>query len=331
MCRLPIDADKLACFKKMTASLEAPKDPVNWNAVTQTELDEALDIHRHHAAEKKEAKRRVAANDWHIRSTTDIGKKNDEAAKLALTRTNGQNTGMAKIAVLYVRKAGIADFLSDTQSDSEKTYLGIGLHRDDSKPTQLISSSNVRFGYRKVFQGRAEDAEGAARAGWLSIARQNDHIAAKATLQLDAGYEYSKRWYLADKYDRVAHDRLLRVQLNPFSDRTLKSAAAKTSTSGMGLTVEAEIYQPTHVGWLEKSKNSLLPGHLNISSTRLVGSSGARSYSTMNKWELTWVLAKSPIALSQTSISLAREVGSNFREGIANDAKTSLTLDYKFN
>lgn len=110
-------------------------------------------------------------------------------------------------------------------------------------------------------------------------------------------------------------------------------AGNNTRTSGAGAGFNFSWYRPTDVAWIPKSvqDSNVLPDRWNFSSLRNVGTSGVKQYSTIHKLEFKWSLSQSASDHFQPSITLAREVGGNFREGLKPSAKTLLTLDLKYN
>jgi hypothetical protein len=329
---LPSDADKLACFKKMTVGIKPPDKQLPWNAETQAKLDTSVEKHNYFAAKDGASEEKHADDRWFLRSTTQIGDDNVKPAKIALTRSKGDVAGIARAAVIYVDRGGISDALGLEVAGDESWYVGVGVHRDDTVAAKKVSTSDLRLGYRKAFSVFPKKTDGKAVGSWVSIARLNDHVASNAQIQTDLGVEAAYRWLKLSKYDEVEHDRSVKITFNPFSDKTFSDPTGNnTRTSGIGLGLALSWYRPTDVDWIPKTISNALPDRWSFTSLRNVGTASTKQYSTLHKLGFSWAFAKNDSASLQPSITLAREVGANFREGLASSAKTLLTLDVKLN
>jgi hypothetical protein len=328
---LPTDSQIADCVRAIVAGIAKPKEQKAWNAQTQQELADANDKYVVISKEAKAIKQARADDNLFLRKTTDLGKANKAPAQLTLTRSNDQTVGVARAALIHVNAEGLANAFS-LDKKRQKFYYGVGIHRDDTDAAKRIFTTDLRLGYRHGFHVRQEDTAGVEQVGWISLTRLNNHIANTAQLQTEVGYDWSRRWFEADKYDRILFDRQVNIKINPFSDRTIKDPAGlKPTTTGVGVGLDFTWYQPTDVKWIPKASKQYLPDSWNFSTLRNVGTGSAKQYSTLNKLSFTWDLARSATAGLQPSLSLAREVGSNFREGITPAAKTLLTLDVKYN
>lgn len=330
---LPTDQQIAACVKALTAGLDKPKpnDQKKWDAVTQTELAEANEKFVFANDEKKAYKLAHANDHLFLRQTTDLGKENKAPAQLTLTRTDGQTVGVARAALIHVNAEGLVKALN-LDKKKQKLYYGVGLHRDDTDATKRIFTTDLRLGYRHGFHVRQEDTPGVEQVSWISLTRLNNHVANTAQLQTEVGYDWSYRWFEADKFDRIKFDRQVNIKINPFSDHTIKDPTGlKPTTTGVGLGLDFSWYKPTDVAWVPKAGKPYLPDRWNFSTLRNVSTGATKQYSTINKLGFTWELARSEVDSLQPSLTLAREVGGNFREGIVPTAKTLLTLNVKYN
>jgi hypothetical protein len=322
---LAIDTEKLACFMQMSKEFKA-KDPSKWNGELQNKLTaqvtKQVDLDAIEAAnEATHAKDRLF-----LRGSTDVGKLDDKPAQIALTRADNQSSGLIRAALVYMNKQKL------THDGDERYYIGLGIHRDDSKPTALVHTSDIRLGYEKVFQFRKKDTPGIEQRSWLSVTRLNRLASDERSYQLDLGYRASRRWFEQDRLDRVSFDRLAAIKLNPFLDHTRSNTTGVTTrTQGIGLGLDFSWYRPTAVNWLPGGDSQYVPDHLVASTLRNVGLGSTPQYSTINKLGLVWDFARNPSNRTQSSLSLTREVGANFRDDISQSAKTLLTLDVKFN
>jgi hypothetical protein len=333
--------DRLACFDAMSKNEKEAAEVVrtkkglpvpSWDTDTKSKLAKAVDKDEKQSAKAKLDKEKAAKAQWFLRATTDMSDINKEGAKISMTRSQDRAIGVGKAALIYVEKEGIGSFLKLNPNNQEKLYVGLGFHRDDTDLAKKVATNDFRLGYRRAFQIREKDSSGLEQYAWFSLGKINDHVADTSKSQIDMGWNGSKRWYDDDEDKRVLFDRKIALQINPFSDRIFKDPAGlKPRTSGVGIELKYDWYQPTHVDWLTDETKRTLPDWVTFSSLRNVGTAGTKQYSTMNTLKFKWDLAFSADKSMQPSISLYREVGSNFRKAIASSAKTMLTLDVKYN
>jgi hypothetical protein len=314
---------RLACFDRLVEKMKPEEiKPFTEKAQAKSEhnIKKGQDYDELHAKDR-----------WFLRSTTQLGDENIKPARVALTRSNSNTTGVARAALIYADKGGIGDALSLGKGD-EKWYAGIGIHRDDSVVAKKISTSDLRLGYAKTFSVFPKAEKGKAVNSWASLARLNDHIASNSKIQTDLGIDAAFRWIDLAEFGDVKYDRRIKLTFNPFSDKIVSDPNGNNSrTSGIGLGLGLSWYRPTEVDWIPKSVSNTLPDRWSFNSLRNVGTASTKQYSTLNKLDFTWLLARSNKDHFQPSITLAREVGANFREGVAPSAKTLLTLDLKYN
>jgi hypothetical protein len=315
---------RLACFDRLVEKIKPEEiKPFTEKAQRQSEygLKKEQDYEEKHANDR-----------WFLRSSTQLGDDNTKPAQIALTRSNSNTTGVANAAIVYATKGGLGEALGLGVKGEEKWYVGVGIQRDDTVATKKVSNSNIRLGYAKAFSVFPKKEKGSAVKSWLSIGRQNDHVAKNAQIQTDLGIEAAYRWIDLTDFKEVKYDRRIMLKFNPFSDKVVNDPSGiNPRTSGVGLGLGLSWYRPTDVEWMPQSLSNVFPDRWSFNSLRNVGTAGTKQFSTFNKLGFTWLLAKSDKDHFQPSITLAREVGANFREGLAPSAKTLLTLDLKYN
>lgn len=325
---------RLECFDRVVKDLNQEKygkpvssDSWSFDDQNKTKTDDAREVFLHHEAAKVTLKKEHAGDRVFFRGSTDIGKKNEDAAQIALMRSGEQTTGSINAAVLYVSNGGILGFpLLDEESKS-RFYLGVGTKRDDSDANAKVATNDVRVGYRRAHGIPREDEKtGHNKFLWISFARVANIAQKKIQNQVEGGYEWSHRWYEATKFGDIVKDRLATARLTPFSDRTVdETTGSRSTTTGAAIEASFSWYRPLFGGML------LAPDHFDISAKRIAGTGGSTQYSTMKKAALTWDLANRPTSRTQPSLTLTREIGSDFRAGASRTAKSLLTLDLKYN
>jgi hypothetical protein len=316
--------ERLACFDRVVEKMKLEEiQPFSENTRNKSE---------HNIKKQQDYDEKHANDRWFLRSTTQLGDENVDPAQIALTRSNSNTTGVARIALIYADEGGIGNALGLKVKGDEKWFAGIGIHRDDSIATKKVSTSDLRLGYAKAFSVFPKRKKGQAVSARVSLARLSDHIAGNSKIKTDLSVRAGYRWIELNEFDEVKYDRSIQLTFNPFSDKTTSDPSGiNPRTSGIGLGFGFSWYRPTDVGWMPTSARSMLPDRWFFDSLRNVGTANTKQYSTLNKLGFTWDLARSSREHFQPSITLAREVGANFREGLTPSAKTLLTLNVKYN
>lgn len=335
---ISLASERLECFDRVSEGLNAKSlgDPVAKDTWRLSESNKvSLDQDRAkflRSEEKRVANEKAHENDkFFLRGSTDVGEENEDAASFALSRSGEKTSGKIKAAVLYVNKGGIPGVFERSADAGKKFYIGLGVHRDDSDPNAKVATNDIKVGYQfAIGIPRKKKTPGIDQFSWVSFGRVSDIAQSKVLSQFEGGYEWSRRWFKEPDNDgNNGFDRLLTARVSPFTDRNLdEKTGARTATSGTGMELSFKWYRPVYGKVLGKQ---LTPDTLHFSSKRIAGFSGTQQYSTMNKASVTWDLATHAQGRTQPSLTLAREIGSDFRAGTARAAKTLLTMDLKYN